>query len=574
MPSRTFGWVQDSADLNKLRQVTEIFEPDSQTQRELIAKKIPKYVEDPSLQKRFIELLKAHPVSIPYPDLVGTRAGCNGIAQAALTAQNGGFMGDWPSNNFIRFAHAVGFIAYSYKNDSFHLSDVGTSFLQTEKGSMAEHEALANALLSSPPVVRILDLLQQHEHLTKFEIGRELGFLGENGFTSIPQGVLIRELHSTDDIVERNKLLRNQEGSSDKYARTIGSWLEKMGWVVKRAKEVTVTYGRRSYTYILPDAFMITADGLSAKRRAIGATRHPRIERIVPREMLGTKVMDKEYVRTRRAHILQALSSSPKTIDQLHSKLQAAGINESEEVIADDIQGLIRIGLQIEGNARIYALRDSIIGLVVPSTVAEGKGEIGQLVDDCRSRLKHVPHEYLNLIEMSFDGRASRVFELRTVELLIEEAGFDGVPLGGSSKPDSILYSGSSSADFGVIIDNKAYGGGFSIPINEKRKMADYVNKNRLRPGNGWWDRFPPQIQEFRFLFVSGSFVRQFESQIHGISTDTGGTLGAAISAVNLLLLAEAIKEGNLTLAQTKDLFGCLGEIQLQKLATGGNASE
>ena len=39
--------------------------------------------------------------------------------------------------------------------------------------------------LSYPPFVRLLSLLSENECMTKFEIGCQLGFIGEAGFTSV-----------------------------------------------------------------------------------------------------------------------------------------------------------------------------------------------------------------------------------------------------------------------------------------------------------------------------------------------------------------------------------------------------
>ena len=56
-----------------------------------------------------------------------------------------------------------------------------------------EQELLVNAILAYPPAIRILNLLSETDeaHLTKFEIGQKLGFIGEDGFTSMPQKIFI-----------------------------------------------------------------------------------------------------------------------------------------------------------------------------------------------------------------------------------------------------------------------------------------------------------------------------------------------------------------------------------------------
>lgn len=68
------------------------------------------------------------------------------------------------------------------------------------------------------------------------------------GFTSLPQTVLVRSLASSKDAKEKNKMKTDWDGSSDKYARMIAKWLEKLGLVKQEAKPVTVTLAGRKYT--------------------------------------------------------------------------------------------------------------------------------------------------------------------------------------------------------------------------------------------------------------------------------------------------------------------------------------
>ena len=61
--------------------------------------------------------------------------------------------------------------------------------------------------------------------------------------------------------------------------------------------------------------------------------------------------------------------------------------------------------------------------------------DIQELVDRCRDLLEHVPHDYLILIPMSFSNQDSRLFEMKTTELLVDQCGFDGLHLGGANQP-------------------------------------------------------------------------------------------------------------------------------------------
>ena len=129
--------------------------------------------------------------------------------------------------------------------------------------------------------MRVLNLLANGDHLTKFEIGRQLGFVGEDGFTNLPQNILIRSLAQIKDSKEKNKMLTDWEGTSDKYARMIARWLDYMGWVAQEEKQVVVTFGNKEYKSSIPQAYMITPAGLKARRRGLGTNIQKRISKNV-----------------------------------------------------------------------------------------------------------------------------------------------------------------------------------------------------------------------------------------------------------------------------------------------------
>ena len=67
-------------------------------------------------------------------------------------------------------------------------------------------------------------------HLTKFELGKQLGFVGRGWLYQLPQTVLVRSLASSKDAKEKIKMKTDWDGSSDKYARMIAKWLESWAW--------------------------------------------------------------------------------------------------------------------------------------------------------------------------------------------------------------------------------------------------------------------------------------------------------------------------------------------------------
>ncbi|MGV2643795.1 hypothetical protein GNF86_20640, partial [Clostridium perfringens] len=162
-----------------------------------------------------------------------------------------------------------------------------------------EKQVLIDAMLSYPPTVRVLDLLSSGEHLTKFDIGKNLGFSGESGFTSLPLNIMIQTLADTDLLSEKSKIRQDWEGSSDKYARMIAGWLSKLGLVKSQKKYFDVNVDGLPQREYISHAFKITGEGLKQLRRAKGTTSARRIEKRVCWEMFATKNLDRIYIRTR-----------------------------------------------------------------------------------------------------------------------------------------------------------------------------------------------------------------------------------------------------------------------------------
>ena len=117
--------------------------------------------------------------------------------------------------------------------DTFAITSLGESYAESADGSAEEEEVLTRALLSYPPVMRMLNLLSDGSHLTKFELGKQLGFVGEDGFTTLPQNILLESLSRLTDSKQKNEMKTDWDGSADKYARMICSWLISLGWVVR-----------------------------------------------------------------------------------------------------------------------------------------------------------------------------------------------------------------------------------------------------------------------------------------------------------------------------------------------------
>lgn len=551
---RTFGWVQNPSDFDKLKKVVQVFDHTSDFHESIKTEIIPRLIRAADGKDDLIDALSRKPLELTYAELKGTSftprssARCNGIIQAAVKGQGKEFTDDWTADGFVRWAHCLGFIDYNYYNDSFFITQLGLDF-SASKTEKEDKDILIYAMLSYPPAVRILDLLSSGEHLTKFELGKQLGFNGESGFTSLPLNILLDTLFIAEETKEKNKIRTDWEGSSDKYARMISKWLEKLGLVRSKRKNYSRQIdGLTQFEYIA-HAFMITAEGLKELRRARGINKAKRITKRVSWEMLATKKIDKVYVRSRRANILKLLdSNSILSLEDIQKKLNDLEFNENLETIASDIKGLSSIGLNIESSSRGYKLVDKINDFIIPQAkfTPEDKSHIEEQKAEIRRHLKNVPLDFIELIEIAHDSTQNRLFEMKVIDLFVSEYGFKGKHLGGSRKPDGAIYSDG----FGVIVDTKAYSDGYNLPISQADEMERYVRENNERNlalnDNEWWNIYPNTINDFKFLFVSGYFKGNFESQLQRISTSTGRS-GGAISVEHLLLGAEYVKRGIVT---------------------------
>lgn len=566
---RTFGWIQDPGSFKNLKRTVQVFDIESELYNELRYNIIPKIDNLDEIKQTLINALDERPLKISYKNLVGSgtskraNAKCDAIIQAAIPGQRRPYISNWPADNFIRWAHAFGFIKYIYECDSFEITEFGLAYSKSIDNGEKELEILQNAILSYPPAIRILDLLASGEHLTKFEMAKNVGFIGEGGFTSLPQNILLESLAATEDPKAKNSIKSDWDGSTDKYVRMICGWMEKVGFVNKIPKMFNVNIGTEVKQETIPHAYKITSNGLKALRRAQGINKVERTSKLVCWEMLcSIKSKDRIYIRTRRAYILKLLkeSSVPLSSDKIKVKLNQLGLQDSIKTIENDIKGLCNIGIQIVQEMTGYKLKDRIRDFYIPTNFITElhKSELSELKENIRENLNFISEEYLILLDLAFDSDQNRAFEMKTMELFVNEYGFKGLHLGGTNKPDGLTYTRFKDNNYGVIIDTKAYSKGFNIPISESDKMKRYIdeNKNRDKTINPteWWSNFPQDINEFYFLFVSGKFIGEYDNKLKKIYKQTN-TYGGALNVINLILGAERIKSGNLTLEEIPDRF-------------------
>ena len=598
---RTFGWIQDSGSFNNLKKVIQAIIPNSQLNNLLRNELIPKYVPERFKRRELLTAITGENCNaVPYNLLKGSginkqltveenismfgyseeqasrivqkggrgNAACTGIFQLAIPAQkilpngqNKPYQGDWPADCFLRWAVSLGLIDYNPQNDTCSVSEAGREFADAESGSEEEKNILSDSLLSYPPACRVLELLSEQGHLTKFEIGRQLGFVGEAGFTSVSQSLFVGGIFTALSSGDRNIIQQNFEGSSDKYARMIAGWLYQIGLVAKVPKEVTENYLGDTCTVIISQSYMITQKGQTLINRSRGGSRHRRSDKRVFWNMLATAAPDNNYLRNRRYYIIQAIKSTRKTIGQIRSYLLQNGIDVNEAVIYDDLTNFINIGLHIDIKDSGYLLSDKICCLELPdnTSVITQRADISIIKDTLRAKLHNVNHRYLDLLDLSYSSNSDRDFEIETMSLLIDELGFRGLHLGGGRRPDGIFYKNTN----GVIVDTKAYSNGYNLPIKQADEMIRYIEENKSRGNinpNMWWKHFGDDVSSFSYLFISSEFRGHYKDNIQYIKNRTNYD-GGVITSKNLLLFAEELLNGSLSYIDSFELLKCNDEV-------------
>lgn len=544
---RTLGWVQDAADFRKLREVVQLFSHEGNAALLIrLDSKIRLNVSDwATLRKR----LGAPDPQISYRELIGSKGKMNGLIPALLPGQSAGRgMSTWASSAFIYWAHVFGFVTYDRASDLFALTDLGKSFLSTTSGTVEETQLLREGLSAYPPAVRLLSILNGEDRaFTKYELGSELGFMGERGFTSYNQKMIV-EASRAGEI--KNPM--DTEGTADKYARMICGWFQKLG---------LATSERSDRTGITQNEFRITYAGKNLLNHVCGMSRHSAVAQRVCWEMLATKTPGRDYLRSYRFEILRQLTASaiPISSSLFLTALSDRGYIETELTLLSSLRGLQRIGIRVEETSRGWRLAGSVIldgprNTAVTAPVPE-LAEIAAL----RSALKRTPEKYLALIPLSVSGKkgsGGRDFEIMLMEYFIIVLGLPGRWLGGGSRPGGVVHVDHR----GVVIDAKSYTNGYPLPTKDQDSMVRYVRECRdriVRSGevNAWWHVFPSAVNCFTYAFVSGSFKATAPAGIANIKAHLGGTRG------NLLRVRDLLEAGDKFLAEKTPLGERLNEL-------------
>jgi len=566
---RTFGWIQNPSDFSKLKKTVQVFDPDSKQYKELNNHTIRQVIYSKEDQKYFQNELEEEKEVFTYRELVGSSknkdgkapkkrmdAVANSLLQITILPQSHETKGklytdNWTADGFLRWAVSLNFVSYNRDNDSFKITKLGKRLSLTEDKSKEETSVLREAILGYPPATRVLSLLSENKQsLTKFAIGKQLGFTGEKGFTSYDESLMISWLKSTKTADEQKKVRTDIEGTSDKYARMIAGWLTKLNFVQKhttkyKTKDDKLITGFQTYS--------ITGPGLHALKQATGSSKNTIKTKYVMWEFLAISgVQDSEqtrdFIRTRRAKIIQELDHH-HTIPALVDTLNREGIDIDEELLNSEINKLISFGLRIKVKGSSISLLDTVTGIDIPNqtfTPAEADVSSEKLKNQYR-KITNLPERYIELLDIAFNHYRHQDFEIITAGLFKDCYGLSSIHLGGQNKPDGVIYNDK----FGIILDTKAYERGYGKHIEQIDEMCRYIDDNKqrdtVRQPNEWWNNFGNNIphKQYYYLWVSGKFLSSFREQLKQTHLRSGIN-GGGLEVTQLLLGADAILKGKL----------------------------
>lgn len=569
MISRTYGWVQNPSDFKKLKLVVQIFDNTSVHYENLKSNLISRYIYFDDIKSDLLNKFTRKIEEFSYLDLVGTSKNKHGrspksrseavadaLIQITILPQSsktkGKFWTDnWTSDGYLRWALSLNFVKHNRETDMCSITPLGREFSQSIDDSEHEINILRNSLLSYPPATQVLNILESTTRpVSKFYIGNQLGFSGEKGFTSYDESLMFDWFNSGTN-EEQKKIKSDIEGTSDKYARMISTWLEKVGFVQKNSTVVNTINGKKAGF----QEFSITGRGSHALRKAHGSSKNMRITKYLTWEFLAVEGENRNYIRSRRSYILKFLQET-KSFKVLMEKLQQLGFNDDPKIIENDIQGLNTFGIRIEKNGPNIELKDLLVDFEIPklNLTKELKDKASEQRKAEFMNKTDLPAKYIELLEIAFDGNRNRDFEIITAEIFKKVYGLKSVLLGGGRKPDCLVFN----ANFGMIIDTKAYSTGYSKSISQEDEMVRYIEDNQYRDTTRnpieWWNNFPSSIkkEKYYFMWVSSKFIGRFQEQIESTYNRTN-TKGAALNVEQLLLGANAVLRGELDANRISD---------------------
>lgn len=447
---------------------------------------------------------------------------------------------NWDARCRIKGLHATGLIKLNRYIQGYDLTDLGRRLKTLPKSSNyergfrllteAESGVFKEGLLTNPPVIKVLSLFEKdrksdHRGLSKYDVGKELGFVGDIGFTHLDPFWIESNGYSFSD----------KEGDADKWARTIISWLNQVGWVKPFG---TQRIGNR-------ELIIYTS---SEQVEVILKYDAQRIVRNVPVEMLcsGHHPFPK-LIQKRRSIILQSLSSKECTADELVATITSNGIRFDQKDCEFEVINLQNAGFRIIENGGYYKLIDKI-ELDIPPIVVESQDvdSLEKLIEEMVLKyertlpLKLIDH----LIRFGCDPAHSTEFEGIVAEFF-RNIGYKAEYLGqGRGRVTDVLvkyiHPSTYAKSYGVIVDAKSTSSKYNFPVGDKRKMKEYIGLHGPK-------LMAEAIQRHAFAFASFDFITNLEPHLQEITDDTA-IGGCAIDIFALLEMGHKVNKGIISL--------------------------
>ena len=503
-----YGWVQNTSNLSTVRDTVELVKEEGMNHNALMRE----------IRKQRIE---------------------NGMSLNKWT---------WDARCRCKAVCATGMVMLDRRYNGYVLTDLGKELIASPKSegiqngkralSSEEIEIFRRGVLTNPPVIRVLTLLNESRKsgkgaMTKYDVGAELGFVGDVGFTH----------YDAEFVVASNKSFNDMEGDSDKWARTIISWLKQIGWVIDGEKVNCCGKQLQSYTT------KIVVD------RVLQYTAKSTIK-YIPIEMLCSDHHPFTHlIQRRRAAILEKLENVPYMGKiELVESIASQGIEIDEQQVDFDIINLQQAGIAIFKEQSYYRLVDKIIldkPIMLEENEYERINEIEKLIEEKVTIYNgSIPSRIVaDLIRYGYDGRnSSTLFEM-TVNTMFKFLGYESEHHGEGkgrvadviSKYRSHLYAKS----YGIIIDAKAYEK-YNFPVSDIRKMKEYIT---LHGEKLLEEKIPRHV----FAFVSIDFTNE-ESALSEIARDTAVN-GTSITVDTLLKLGEMVTKQEKNIGDIYDWY-------------------
>lgn len=454
----------------------------------------------------------------------------------------------WDARCRVKAICATGMVELDRDKQGYRLTSLGVELCSKSKSdatyrgkrllSDEEKEVFRRGLLTNPPVIRVLTILNESRKngtgpLSKYDVGSQLGFVGDVGFT-----------HFEAEFVARNgKSFNDAEGDADKWARTILSWLEQVGWVQKA--EPIFIHGRKlaRYTTVYEVDRILQYDACSS-------------EKYIPQEMLCSDHHPfSDIIQHRRAMILKKLSQVKyMSIENLVNCLQQEGVDTDEETLSFDILNLRQAGIRIFKERSIYRLADKIKLDLMRQISKDVKQQIGGM----EKEIEHYVATYAdtlpvrmvdNLIRYGYGGASTAALFEMTVAKFFTYMGFEVNCLGqGHGRVADVIVKYRASSypkSYALIVDAKAYEK-YSFPAGDIRKMKEYIG------GHGQ-ELMCDMIPNHAFAFISIDFTSSDE-KLEEIAKETAVN-GTAIDVYELLELGSRVIKQEIAIAELYPFF-------------------